>query len=86
MITANELQDIIGLEFFEGNLEIAGVIMYIVILALMFVFIKNRGQAMILALPVTMVFSMMGILAADVTILLLIVIALALAFNAKRVF
>lgn len=86
MITANELQDIIGLEFFEGNLEIAGVIMYIAILALMFVFIKNRGQAMILALPVTMVFSMMGILAADVTILLLIVIALALAFNAKRVF
>lgn len=86
MITANELQDIIGLEFFEGNLEIAGVIMYIVILALMFVFIKNRGQAMILALPVTMVFSMMGILATDVTILLLIVIALALAFNAKRVF
>lgn len=86
MITANELQDIIGLEFFEGNLEIAGVIMYIAILALMFVFIKNRGQAMILALPVTMVFSMMGILATDVTILLLIVIALALAFNAKRVF
>lgn len=86
MMSPIDLQDIIGFEFFDGNLEIAGIVMYVAVLAIMFAFIKNKGEALILSIPITMVFSLLGILTSDVTILLLIVIALALAFNAKRVF
>lgn len=86
MITPLDLQDIIGYEFLDGNLTIAGIIMYVAVLGLMFSFIKNKGQALILSIPITMIFSLLGILTSDVTILLLIIIALALAFNAKRSF
>lgn len=86
MISLQELQEILGLELFDGNYQIAGICIYIAVMALMFVFIKNKGNALVLSMPVTLVFSLMGVLASDVTVLLIIVEALALAFNAKRVF
>lgn len=86
MISLLDFQEILGITFFDGNYEIAGIVIFVAVLALMFVFIKNKGNALILALPITMVFTMLGILASDVTVLLIIVISLALAFNAKKVF
>ena len=86
MISLLDFQEILGITFFDGNYEIAGIVIFVAALALMFVFIKNKGNALILALPITMVFTMLGILSSDVTVLLIIVISLALAFNAKKVF
>lgn len=86
MISLLDFQEILGITFFDGNYEIAGIVIFVAVLALMFVFIKNKGNALILALPITMVFTMLGILTSDVTVLLIIVISLALAFNAKKVF
>lgn len=81
-----DLQEIVGIELFDGNVQIAGICIYIAVLALMFTFIKNKSNALILAMPITLAFSLLGLLATDVTVLLIIVEALALAFNAKRVF
>lgn len=81
-----DFQEILGITFFDGNYEIAGIIMYVAVLALMFVFIKNKSNALILAMPITLVFTLLGILTSEVTILLIVVIALMLAFNSKKVF
>lgn len=86
MISLQELQEILGLELLDGNYQIAGICIFIAVLAIMFTFCKNKNAALILAMPITLVFSLMGALASDVTVLLIIVEALALAFNAKRVF
>lgn len=86
MLSILDLQEIVGIELFDGNVQIAGICIYIAVLALMFTFIKNKANALILAMPITLAFSLLGLLATDVTVLLIIVEALALAFNAKRVF
>lgn len=86
MLSVLDLQEILGIELFDGNVQIAGICIYIAVLALMFTFIKNKANALILAMPITLAFSLLGLLATDVTVLLIIVEALALAFNAKRVF
>lgn len=86
MLSVIDLQEIVGIELFDGNVQIAGICIYIAVLALMFTFIKNKANALILAMPITLAFSLLGLLATDVTVLLIIVEALALAFNAKRVF
>lgn len=86
MLSVLDLQEIVGIELFDGNVQIAGICIYIAVLALMFTFIKNKANALILAMPITLAFSLLGLLATDVTVLLIIVEALALAFNAKRVF
>lgn len=86
MLSVLDLQEIVGIELFDGNVQIAGICIYIAVLALMFVFVKNKSNALILAMPITLAFSLLGLLATDVTVLLIIVEALALAFNAKRVF
>ena len=80
------MQDILGWTFFDGSTQIAGIAMYVAVLAVVFVFSKNKGHALILAMPITLIFSLLGVLDSSVTVLLIIVIALSLAFQAKRVF
>lgn len=86
MLSLLDMQDILGWTFFDGSTQIAGIAMYVAVLAIMFVFCKNKGHALILAMPITLIFSLLGVLDSSVTVLLIIVIALSLAFQAKRVF
>jgi len=86
MISLNDLQDLIGNSFFDGNSSIGGIVIYIAVLALMLVLSKkNINTALILSLPVTLVFTTLGILSSDVSILLIIVTVLGLAYKTREV-
>lgn len=85
MITLNDLQTIIAGSFFDGNSVIAGIMIYCAVLALVFCTTRKTTYALIIALPVTYVFSMLGILSNDVMILLIIVTVLGLAYTTRDV-
>lgn len=86
MLSLNDLQDLIGLNFFDGNSQIGGIVIYIAVLAVMLVLSKkNINTALILSLPVTLVFTTLGILSTDVSILLIIVTVLGLAYKTKEI-
>ena len=85
MISLNDLQDLIGNSFFDGNSSIGGIVIYIAVLAVILVLSKNINTALILSLPVTLVFTTLGILSSDVSILLIIVTVLGLAYKTREV-
>lgn len=86
MLSLNDLQDLIGINFFDGNSQIGGIVIYIAVLAVMFTLSKkNINTALILSLPVTLVFTTLGILSTDVSILLIIVTVLGLAYKTKEI-
>lgn len=87
MIGLLDIQKIIADAFLNGDVTIAGIIMFSVVLAVLFMlFNRNVFIALILALPVTLIFSMMGVLSSDLTILLIIITVLGLAINSMSIF
>ena len=86
MISLNDLQDLIGISFFDGSSQIGGIVIYIAVLAVMLVLSKkNINTALLLSLPVTLVFTTLGILSSDVSILLIIVTVLGLAYKTREI-
>lgn len=83
MIQINELVDIIGANFFNGATDQAGLVIYAIIIALIFGTTRNVFQSLVLALPVTFLFSLLNLLPQDMVILLIIVVVLGLAVSAK---
>lgn len=85
MINLTELVSIISAEFFGGSLEMGGLAVFSIVLALLFGLTRNVFQTLILSLPVTFIFSSFGFLPNDLTILLVIVVVLGLAMSAKKI-
>jgi len=85
MIALNDLTDLLGNSFFDGNDTIAGIVIYTMVLAALFVLSKkNVTTALILSLPVTLVFATLGNLSSDVLILLIVVTVLLLAYMTRN--
>lgn len=85
MISLNDLQEIIATTFLDGDTGIAGLIMFVVVLMVVLALTKNVSHSLIICLPVTLIFTMLGILPMEMTILLIIVIVLALAFTSRNI-
>lgn len=83
MITLTDIQYMLGDTFFNGDLTLAGLGLFAVAIILIFVLTKNVFQSLIVGLIVTGIFSFMGILTADMMVLLIVVIVLGLAMTAK---
>ncbi len=86
MIQPNQFFEIIGASFFGGNTEIGGLVVFVIILALIFGFTRNVFQTLVIALPVTFLFSGsgFGVLPTDLVLLLIVVIVLGLALSSKK--
>lgn len=74
----------LGDTFFNGDLSLAGLGMFAVAIILIFVLTKNVFQSLVVGLVATGIFSYMGVLTADMMILLIIVIVLGLAMTARN--
>lgn len=85
MLSIFDLQDLISTSFFDGNLSLAGMVMYILVLLVLFALTRKTQQTLIIAIPVTLVFSAIGVIPTDLMILLIVVTVLALAFTARNV-
>lgn len=87
MIGLADLQRMIADGFLNGDMTIAGLLMFSVVLAILFmIFNRNIFTALLLALPMTLVFSLMGVLSSDMTILLIVITVLGLAINTTSIF
>ena len=87
MISVQQFQDIFARSLFGGDLTIAGIVMYAAVLGVVFVLCKNNiSTGVLLSLPVTLVFSLMGVLSPELTMLMIVIAVLALAMMAKRTF
>ena len=85
MISIQDIQDLIATGFLDGNLPIAGIAMYAVVLIAIFAMSRNTTHTLLISLPVTLVFSMLGILTADIMILMIIVTVLGLALTTRDI-
>ena len=85
MISIQTIQDMIADQFFGGNLTIAGILMYSAVLLLIFLLIKDKQSALIISIPLTFVFSILGIVDTNLMLLLLIVAIFGLALQSRKI-
>lgn len=87
MITAAEFQEVLANSVFSGDMMIAGIVMYVAVLAVVFaIFYQSYHIALIVAIPVTLVFRLMDILNQETTLLMIVIAVLILAMGAKKTF
>ena len=87
MISPQELIDILAQGFFQGNTQIAGIVVFTAALAIIFLLFAQRNVmiGLILTLPTTLIFSMMNILPEILTILVVIVTLIALIYKFREI-
>ena len=85
MLSLFDLQDLVSTEFFEGDLQLAGMCMYVLVLVAVFALSRKTSQTLIISIPVTLIFSVLGVLSVDLMVLLIIMTVLGLAFTARNV-
>lgn len=85
MIGINDFMQLLANTFLDGNSIIAGILIYAAVLMVILAFTKNTTHSLLVSLPVTYIFSLLGILSADVMILLIIVTVLGLAFTTRKI-
>lgn len=85
MISIADFMQIVADTFFNGSVDLAGLSIFAIVLALMFTFSKNAFVSLVLSIPVTLIFSSMGLLSESVTIILVIITVVALAYTSRTV-
>lgn len=85
MITLSTVQEILAETFFDNDMAIAGMMMYIVFLGLAFGITKNLTAVMVISVPLTLIFASMNILTGDLLIVMIIIIVVGIAISAGRV-
>ncbi len=83
MLQLSEFQSILAASFFDGNATIAGLVMYIAVLGLVFGLFRNLKSVLIISMPITLAFSLLGIIDTNTLVLLIIVTILGLASVAR---
>lgn len=85
MLSFSTLQNVLAGLFFDDNMTFAGLAIYAVILAVIMVISKSPFKTLLLALPVTVLFSGIGVLSPDLMIIMIIICVLGLAVTASKV-
>lgn len=86
MLSLNDFQDLLAGTFLDGNLELAGIAMFLVAIVLVFAITRgDKYMALIVGMGITMFFSILGILSAELTVLMIIVSVLGLAYASRNV-
>lgn len=87
MISLSDFQEVLANSLFNGDLMIAGIIMYVCVLAVIFaVFYKTYHIALIISIPMTLVFRLLDVLNQETTVLMIVIAVLILAMGAKKTF
>lgn len=85
MITLEQIQLIVADSFLGGNLSIAGMAIFFIVMLAVFVLIKDKQSAMILMIPLTLIFSVLGILDTNLTVILIVIAVVSVAMKARKV-
>lgn len=85
MLDLSDITKILADNFFSGNTDIAGMVIFTICLALVFVFVRKAFAALVISLPMAFIFSSLGIVSQELMILMIIVAVLGLAFVSRKV-
>lgn len=69
-----------------GNTALAGVIIMLVVLCAIMAFSKKLITTLLLAVPVIMMFAWMNLIPQEIGLVMLLIVALAIAFESRGVF
>lgn len=86
MIQFNDIFQIVADSFFNGSVEVAGVIVLVAILAGVMAISKKLITSLILAVPLIMIFAFMGWLPSEIGLVMLVIVALFIALQSRAVF
>lgn len=87
MIDLAQFQELLANSLFGGDMGIAGIVIYVTVLAVIFViFKKDYHIGIIIMIPVTLVFSLLSIVPSEATLLMIVIAVLVLAMGAKKTF
>lgn len=84
MLQLSQIQTIVADTVFNGDVTIAGLTMFFMVMAIVFAISRNMFHSLLLGLPLILIFSALGILGGDMTIILIIIIVLGLGMSARR--
>lgn len=85
MLQFGDIQGLLADTLFSGNTTIAGLIMFAFVIGVLFALVKNITAVLLIALPILLVFSTMGIIGGDMMIILIIITVLGLAMSARGI-
>ena len=86
MMSFNDIQNLIADNFFDGSSDLAGLVMYIGVLVLVLAITGGKAfYALIIGMAVTLMFSVVGIISTEITVLLIIVSVLGLAYTSRSI-
>lgn len=85
MLDLTDLTQIVANNFTGGNTEIAGMLIFTMCLAIVFVFVRKAFAALVISLPMSFIFSTLGIVSQEMMVLLIIVAVLGLAFVSRNI-
>ena len=85
MLDLADITQIVADNFCNGNTDIAGMLIFTVCLAIVFVFVKKAFAALVISLPMSFIFSTLGIVSQELMVLLVIVAVLGLAISSRKV-
>lgn len=85
MITLEQMTDIIGESFFNGDTAIAGMVVFTAVMVVLFALFGRKSLIVpfALMLPVTLIFTSLSVIPESLTILLIIVSVMGLAVTAR---
>lgn len=86
MITLDTIIRILGDTFVGGDSGIAGTIVLIGILAVVMAITKKTMTTLVLAIPLIMIFAVLGYLPSEIGIMMLVVVALTIGLESRGVF
>lgn len=85
MIDLNGLIEVLADTFFNGDVTIAGIVIYTTILMIILALTRKAFITLLVALPVTFIFTSMNVLSHEMMIMMIIVVVLGLAYTSRGV-
>ncbi len=86
MIQFNDIIDMIAGTFFDGNVMVAGLVMLCCVLAVVMAISKSAFTTLVIAIPAALIFSYLDLIPDQITIVLILVCVLGLAYTARGTF
>ena len=85
MIDFNGLLDVIGQTFFDGDITMAGIVVYSMCILLILAITRRTFVTLVAALPLTLIFSTLGVISTELLVLMIVVIVLGLAMTSRNI-
>lgn len=86
MIQLNDVFQILADSFLGGDVALAGVIVMLAVLCAVMAFSKKLITTLLLAVPIIMMFAYMQYIPQEIGLVMLLIVALAIAFESRGVF